>query len=209
MGARFEDDQLVIEPIAKIFFGKKIRIPYDEIERVEFPMGGDVFFHMKKGKPIRVTDPGIVTFYTGFGEMLKKYKIPYKCAADAPLVDIETVREKVALVKETALAYANRVLKEKAGPEYTLDAKIVERIVGTTLEFHLLKDGVLQEDADQDESIDEESVLNEMDIAFIAEWDPALDQGKYSLAEEVDNTALCEDYVETCVLVHVYDYLGQ
>lgn len=210
MGARFEDDQLVVEAFPKLFFGKKIRIPYEDIERIEFPMGEEVLFHMKKGKTIQVKDPGVVDYYTGFGDMLKKYRIPYKCICEEiPQMDIETVREKAALAKETALAYANRLLKEKAGPEYTFDAKIVERIIGTTLEFHLLKDGVVQKEADQEENIDGEPVFDEMDVAFLAEWDPALERATYTLTEEADDTAACEEYVKSCVLDRVSDYIEQ
>ena len=201
MGARFEEKQIVIEPLFKQFFGKKIKIPYEKIERIELPPGDSVFFYMKNGKVIKVPDPGIVTFYTDFGEMLKKYMIPYKCLLDGSGdASIETVREKAALTKEAVLAYANRSLKEKLGAEYELDAKIVERIVGTTLELRLLKNGFIQEEANRDESIDGEPLLDEMDLAFLCEWDPVYDQGKYGFTEEVNDRALLEKYVEGIVL---------
>ena len=75
---------------------------------------------------------------------------------------IETVRESAVRTKEAILAYANRSIEEKLGPEYELDAKIVERIVSTTLEFHLFKNGIIQEEADQGKSIDGESLIDEI-----------------------------------------------
>ena len=201
----FEENQLVIKDIFKLFFGRTTKIPYEKIERIEAPPGEDVFFYVKTGKVIKVPDPGIVVFYTGFGEMLKKYKIPYKSISEGEeCVFIEAVRDKAARTKELALTYANFSLKEKLGPEYELDAKIVERIVGTTLEFHLLKDGIALEEADRDESMDCEPVVDEMNIAIICEWDPVYGQGKYVFAEEVDDEAACEKYINDVVLDNIY-----
>jgi len=202
----YEEDQLVIKDIFKLFFGRTTKIPYEKIERIDFPQGEYVFFYMENGKVIKVRDPGIVIYYTGFGEMLKKYKIPYKCMLDWEKdASIETVREKAAHTKEIALAYANRSLKEKLGPEYELDAKIVERIVSTTMEFRLLKNGIVQEEANRDESIDHEPVVSELDIAMICEWDPAREQGKYMLTEEADDKSACEEFMNHAVLDNIYD----
>ena len=201
----FEEGQLVIKDIFKLFFGKKTIIPYEKIERIESPPGEYVFFYMKNGKVIKVNDPGITVFYTGFGEMLKKYKIPYKCISEGEeYVSVETVREKATRTKELALTCANRSLKEKLGPEYELDAKIVERVIGTTLEFHLLKNGIVQEEADRDESMDHEPVVAEMDIAILCEWDPVREQGKYVFTEEADDKSACEEFVNHEVLDNVY-----
>lgn len=201
----FEENQLVIKDLFKLFFGRTTKIPYEKIDRVELPQGEYVFFYMKNGKVIKVRDIGIVSFYTGFGEMLKNYKIPYKCTLEGEeTVSIETVREKAARMKELALTYANRSLKEKLGTEYELDARIVERIVGTTIEFHLLKNGIVQEEADRGESIDYEPVVDEMDIAFICEWDPVYGQGQYGLAEEANDEAACEKYISDVVLDNIY-----
>ena len=59
--------------------------------------------------------------------------------------------------------------------------KIVERIVGITLESRLLKNGIIQEEANETKSIDDEPLADEMDLAFLCEWDPVYDQGKYDL----------------------------
>ena len=68
----------------------------------------------------------------------------------------------------------------------------------------LLKNGIVQEEADQDESIDFEPVVDEMDIAVICEWDPVYDQGKYVFTEEVDDEAACEKYINDVVLYNIY-----
>ncbi len=197
MGAEFEDDQIVIKPLFKLFFGKKIKIPYEKIERIELPAGDSVLFYMKNGKVIKVSDPGIVAFYTDFGEMLKKYKIPYKCLMeDAGEESIETVRVKAARTREVVLECGNRILQEKMGPEYELDAKIVERIIGVTLELRLLKDGVFKADANGDESIDGEPLADEVDLAILSEWDPAYGQGKYTLIEDETDQAGWEEYLK-------------
>ena len=205
MGARFEEDQIVIEPLFKLFFGKKIKILYEKIERIELPAGDSVFFHMKNGKLIKVPDPGIVTYYTGFGERLKKYRIPYKCTMeDSGDVSIEAVREEAARAKEVIVAYVNRSLKEKLGPEYELDVKIVERLVGTTLESRLLRNGIIHEEANGTTSIDEEPLVDEMDLAFLCEWDPVYDQGKYGFVEDVNDKAAFEKYAEEVILDNIY-----
>ncbi len=139
--------------------------------------------------------------------MLKKYKIPYKTLMeDSGDASIETVREKTARVKEAALAYGNRSLKEKLGSEYELDGRLVERIVGTTLEFRLLKDGVICKDCNLDISVDDEPLADEMYLAFLSEWDPVYEQGKYTFAEEADDKEVCEKYVEDVVIDIVDTY---
>ncbi len=192
-------------PLFKLFFGKKIKIPYEKIERIEFPQGGSVFFYMKNGKVIKVPDPGIVTYYTGFGEMLKKYRIPYKCTLEGcGDVSIETVRKEAARTKEIIEAYVNRSLKEKLGSEYELDVKIVERIVGTTLESRLLKNGISQEKANGTKSIDDVPLTDEMDLAFLCEWDPVYKQGKYGFVEDINDKAALEEYAEEVILDNIY-----
>ena len=205
MGAKFEEDQIVIEPLFKLFFGKRIKIPYEKIEKIEMPPGDSVLFYMKNGKVIKVPDPGIVTFYTDFGEMLKKYRIPYKCLLeDSGEETIETVREKAVSTKEAVLEYANPSLKEKLGSDYELEAKIVERIVGTTIEFRLLKNGMVMEEANGDESIDGEPLVDEMDLAFLSEWDPVHSQGKYAFVDETNDMSALKEYIDGVVLDNIF-----
>ena len=206
---RFEGEGFVSEPPVKFFFGRKVSVKYEDIERVELSENPEVFFYLKNGKVKKVPDPGIVMYYTAFGEMLRKYKIPYIAKSKDPEpegVSIETVREKVALCRETALACANRIIREKLGPEYEFEAKIVERIVGTTIEFRLFKDGKLYEEANWDESIDGEPLAEEMDAAFLSEWEPVYDRGKYQIADEALDPAACEDYVENVFLEDFLKY---
>ena len=68
---KFEQNQLVVESLWTFLFRKKIKIPYQKIERIEAPVGENVVFYMKNGKVIKVPDPGLVVFYTQFGEMLR------------------------------------------------------------------------------------------------------------------------------------------
>ena len=201
---KFEQNQLVVESLWTFLFRKKIKIPYQKIERIEAPVGENVVFYMKNGKVIKVPDPGIVVFYTQFGEMLRKYGIHYLSKTeDSGEESIERVREKAAQTKKLALTYADQAVKERLGAEYGFDAKIVERVIGTTLEFRLLKEGVVQESANFDESIDGEPLTDEMHIAYLYEWDPVSDSGKYVLAEEAINASACEKYIEELVLKQV------
>ena len=201
---RFEEKQLVIKPIITAAFWENKKIPYEKIEKIEVTKES-VIFSMKSGKEIKVNDPGIAAFYTEFGDMLRDYKIPFKTSLDNTGYDsIETVRERAAKTKETALSYANRSIKEKLGPEYELTAEIVERIIGTTLEFTLLKNGVTFEEANTVDSIDDIPLVDDMDIAFLSEWDPDSDRGTYYVVEEANDTNACEDYVQKCILDDLY-----
>ena len=202
----FKENQLVIfDPFFKLFAGRTKKIPYEMIERIELPKGEFIFFYMKNGKVIKARDLGVLTFYAEFGEMLKKYKIPYKGFSEGEeTVFIETVREKAERTRKLAVEYGNRSLKEKLGPEYELDARVIERVVGTSIVFHLLKNGVVQKETDIYKSIDEEPVVDEMDIAFICEWDPVCEQGQYILVEEAYDEAACEKYIVDVVLDNIY-----
>ncbi len=203
----FEEDRLVVESYFSIFFNRKIKIKYEDIERIEFPGGTDVLFYLKNGKIKKVPDPGLVTFYTGFGEMLKKYKIPFQeKLSDTGHESIETVREKGEECRKTALEYANRALQEKYGPQYEFEGKIVERIVCTTLEFRLLKNGVIQEEDDYDESMDGDPIISDMDIAYLNAWDPVYERGEYYITEEALGKAACEKYVDENLLKIFFEY---
>ena len=201
----FENDELVIKPIVKAAFWKNKKIPYKNIESIE-ATGESVFFHMKNLKVIKVDDPAITAFYTRFGDILRDYRIPFKTSInEAGYESIETVRERAASAKETALAYANLSIKEKLGPEYELTANIAERIIGTTLEFLLLKDGEIVKEANLDESIDGVEIVDEMDIAFLNEWDPTTDSGLYYITKEANERYACEEYVKTIILDELYE----
>ena len=202
---RFEDEQLIIEQPFKLI-GRTIKVKYEDIERVELSESCDVFFYLKNGKTKKISDPGIVMYYPEFGEILKKYRIPYVSKEGTPGdASIETVREKAEACKETAVAYLNRSVKEKLGPEYEFEVKISESIMGTTLEFKLLKNGVPDEDANEIEGADGEDVVDELDIAYLSEWEPMYDRGKYLITEEASDLKVCEEYLESDVLGFFYD----
>ena len=202
---RFEKNELIIEPIMKAAFWKNKKIAYKNIERIE-ATSESVLFYMKNSKVIKVDDPAIPSFYTKFGEMLRDYRIPFKTnISEVGYESIEKVREKAAFAKETALAYANRSIKDNLGPEYELTANIVERIIGTTLEFLLLKNGEVVKEANIDESIDEVDVVADMDIAFLNEWDPDTDSGLYFITEQAIEQNACEEYVKIVILDDLYE----
>ena len=202
----FEEDRLVVEPFFSLIFKRKIKIKYDDIEKIEFPGGTDVLFYLKNGKVKKVPDPGICTFYTGFGEMLKKYRIPYReMLIDTGHESIETVRDAAEKCREMILAYTNLRLHEKYGPEYEFEAKIVERIVGTTVEIRFYKNGVYQEDADLDDSIDGESLVYEFDVAYLCGWDPEFERGEYFICEEAVSKAACEQDLDECMLKEFFE----
>ena len=201
----FEEDQFVSKPPVSFLFGKTVKVRYEDIERIEFVDGGDVFFDLSNGKCKKVSDPGIVMFYAEFGDMIRKYRIPYKMKADeVGDASIETVRERAAVCKESVSAYLNRSVKEKLGTEYEFEVRISERIIGTVLEFRLLKDGVLAKELNENEGLDGDPIVDEMDIAFLYEWEPVSETGTYLLLEEAKDSAACEKYLEEDVLGFFY-----
>ena len=202
----FEEDRLVVEAYFGFFFNRKIKIKYEDIERIEFPGGIDVLFFLKNGKVKKVPDPGIYSFHTGFGEMLKKYRIPFReKLIDTEHESIESVRLKAEQCRDNILAYTNRRLHEKYGPQFEFEAKIVERIVCTTIEIRLLKNGVYQEDADLDDSIDGESLVYEFDVAYLSAWDPELECAEYDISVEAQSPASCEQDVEDYMLKEFFE----
>ncbi len=201
----FEEDRLVVKSVLNRLLGGTTKIKYEDIERIEFVDGGDVFFCLSNGKCKKVSDPGIVMYYAEFGNMIRKYRIPYKMKADeVGDATIETVRERAAVCKESVSAYLNRSVKEKLGSEYEFEVRIAERIIGTVLEFRLLKDGVLAKDLNENEGLDGDPIVDEMDIAFLYEWEPVSETGTYLLLEEAKDSAACEKYLEEDVLGFFY-----
>ena len=201
----FEDDHFLVKPPVAFLFGRSVRVKYEDIERIEFVDGGDVFFYLSNGKCKKVSDPVIVMFYAEFGDMIRKYRIPYKMKADdVGDATIETVRERAAVCKESASAYLNRSVKEKLGTEYEFEVRIAERIIGTVLEFRLLKNGVLAEELNENEGLDGDPIVDEMDIAFLYEWEPVSETGTYLLLEEAKDSAACEKFLEEDILGFFY-----
>ncbi len=201
----FEENQFISKPPVSFLFGKTVKVRYEDIERIEFIDGADVFFYLNNGKCKKVSDPGIIMFYPEFGEMLKKYRIPYLVKSDeAGDASIETVRERAALCKESVAAYLNRSVKEKLGPEYEFEVLIAESIMGMVLEFRLLKNGVLAEDLNENEGVDGKPIVDEMDVAYLSEWEPVSATGKYTITDEANDTAACEKYLEGDVLGFFY-----
>ncbi|MBR3635499.1 MAG: hypothetical protein IKN47_04820 [Lachnospiraceae bacterium] len=203
---RFEKDHLLIEPLISAMFLKKMKIEYDKIDRIEFPKGDIVYFYLKDGKVKKVENPAIVALYPQFGEMLRDHRIAYRTRFDDKGYEsVESVRKKASITKECAIEYANRSLSSSLGPEYEMEGKIVERIIGTTIEFRLLKNGVVVKEANVMDSIEGIPLIDEMDLAYLSEWDPESNTGLYLLEEEANSTAECESYMEEMVLKEVYD----
>ena len=201
----FEKDRLIIKPIIKAAFWKKKKIPYNRIKKIEAD-GENVIFHMTGDKVIKAADPAIVAFYPEFGDMLRDNHIPFKMTFDDKGYEsIETVREKAAFVKQTALDYANKLISEKLTDAYELKADIKERIIGTTLEFDLYKDGISVNEAKLTDTIENIPVVDEMDIAYLNEWDPDLNTGTYYITEEAYDRDACERYVKTCILDELFN----
>ena len=201
----FEEDRLVVKNPVKLLFGRTTEIGYEDIEKIEFIDGGDVFFYLKNGKVRKFADPGIVMFYTEFGDMLKAYRIPYTVISDeVGDASIETVREKAVACREIVLAYLNRSVKEKLGPEYEFEVRIAERLIGTSLEFRLLKNGFLDEDSNQEVNSDGEPIVDELDVAYLHSWEPMYERAGYLILKEATDRKVCEDYLESDVLPFIY-----
>lgn len=201
----FTQDQLIIAPLFKTLFSKKKKIPYKEIERIEAGNGEDVLFYMRDGKKLMIKEPGLPIYYTAFGEMLKNYRIAFAAKDDSDKYSMESVREKAEHTRNAVLLQANREVKEKLSAEYELEGKLIERVIGMTLELRLLRNGIPVEEVNQFKSIDETALLDEMDIAFISEWDPVMERGTYTLAEEVKSSALCEENVRDVLLQNLFE----
>jgi len=194
---KFEQDCLIVKSFFPILFWKTKKIPYKKIERIEFTAGDEyIVFTMKNGKKVNVSELGLVAFYTQFGEMLKKYGIAYYSKLeDSGYEPAEKVYEEAEKTRRIVLEYANNSVRENLGDEYEVDVKLVERIIGTTLELQLLKNGSVVDAANVVDSIDGKPLLDEMDLAFLSEWDPVSNSGKYSLLEEAVNPSSCESYL--------------
>ena len=201
----FEDDRLVVKDPVKLIFGRTTEIIYGDIERIELIDGGDVFFYLKNGKVRKFADPGIVMFYSEFGDMIKKYGIPYAVKSDDVCdASPETVREKAAACREIVLAYLNRSVKDKLGREYEFEVRIAERLIGTALEFVLLKNGQLDEDSNQEVNSDGDPIVDELDVAYLYSWDPVYERARYLILREATDRKACEDYLESDVLPFIY-----
>ena len=123
----------------------------------------------------------------GYGLAEKSGRIALKTADDDPFNVSDT--EAKRLVEAGRAEYVGKAPK-KEEPKVEIPEEVPTEEPET-------------EETEEQES-EEAAVVDEMDIAFICEWDPVCEQGQYILVEEAYDEAACEKYIVDVVLDNIY-----
>ena len=188
--------------IKKLFKSKKI--PYTDIRSVVMA-NEECTLTTKDGETI-VSKNGHTLLY----KAIKKYNIYFKNEDELKEVDnvysLEEMNEKIAQAQTFIKEYADKLIHDKLGLEYSMDTKIIDEGEWVSVYFPLLKNGEVVKDISENakyESADIEPYsIDNYTLAYLLEWDGS---GKYGVTEEVEKNELwetCLDSTLKCLFEH-------
>lgn len=183
-------------------FLSKRTIPYGDLKSVTIDSTGIVFI-TREGEEI-TQKGGVSVEATALYEAIKKNNFSFR--DEQVLKDYKTiytldeVDKKAVAIKDYVDGLVKEPVKTKYGDEYEISLEIEEEGEYIIMYFSLLKEG---------RPVEFLAPFDDMVIAFLAEWDPALGYGKYGVTVEVEDEEACKNTVQ-CALDYLYDaYKGK
>lgn len=176
----------------KKLFGKT-EITYPEIQSI---VNSELttFINLKSGKTYKrhmlpyLTDEFPVIF-----DAIERYNIEYKDVMEESYAEnaytIEDVRHLYSKLESGLSEYANKLIVEKLGAEYSIDLVATENVGGMELYFVLKKDGVTVNVPSNQKLVDSPEMpesFENYEIAILYEWDTTYRSGKYSIQLEFE-----------------------
>lgn len=179
----------------KKLFGK-IEITYPEIQSI-INSRHNTFINLKSGKTYKrnmlsyLTDDFPVIF-----DAIERYNIAYKDEVEESYSEnpytIEDIRNAYERLQKDYAEYANELISEKLGNEYSIDLVAKETVGSTKLYYILMKDGSpvnIPFDQKLTDSSEMPESFENYELAILYEWDTSYRRGNYSIQSELENAA--------------------
>jgi len=110
---------------------------------------------------------------------------------------IDEVNKMIEETKNITEEYAGNLIRDKFGPEYDIDLRIIDEAEYINMYLRLVKNGDLVKDIPEEskyESADTDPYsFDNFVLAFLVEWDGC---GRYGVTEEMKTRGSCEKYLE-------------
>ena len=177
----------------KKLFGK-VEITYPEIQSI-INSRQTTFINLKSGKTYKrnmlsyLTDDFPVIF-----DAIEKYNIAYKDEVEESYSEnpytIEDIRHAYERLQKDFAEYANELISEKLGNEYSIDLVAKETVGSTKLYYILMKDGTpvnIPFDQKLTDSSEMPESFENYELAILYEWDTSYRRGNYSIQSELEN----------------------
>lgn len=183
--------------IKKLF--KSREIPYSDIRSVVLS-NMEYIFTTREGEIINSKcsffSNAVVLF-----DAFKKYNIHFKNEDELKRINrvyfMDEVEEQFAQTRRITEEYADNLIRDRLGPEYGIDVRIIEEGEWISMYLRLLKNGELVMDIPEEAKYGfgdiEQYSFDNFVLAFLVEWDG---YGKYGVTKEVETRESCEAYLE-------------
>ena len=172
----------------------KVEITYPEIQSI-INSRQNTFINLKSGKTYKrnmlsyLTDDFPVIF-----DAIEKYNIAYKDEVEESYSEnpytIEDIRHAYERLQKDFAEYANELISEKLGNEYSIDLVAKETVGSTKLYYILMKDGTpvnIPFDQKLTDSSEMPESFENYELAILYEWDTSYRRGNYSIQSELEN----------------------
>lgn len=174
----------------------KVEITYPEIQSI-INSQHTTYINLKSGKTYKrnmlsyLTDDFPVIF-----DAIEKHNIAYKDEVEESYSEnpytIEDIRHAYERLQKNFAEYANELISEKLGNEYSIDLVAKETVGSTKLYYILMKDGTpvnIPFDQKLTDSSEMPESFENYELAILYEWDTSYRRGNYSIQSELENAA--------------------
>ncbi|MBR5713140.1 MAG: hypothetical protein IKX54_06045 [Lachnospiraceae bacterium] len=202
MGVTIQKDGMLVRTL----FSEK-KIPGHEIRSIEYDDKCVLTVTLNSGKVMKLKSYPVM-YDEELGMLIREYNIPYRNLNDMQPV-LYTGAEVGRLIDETMKAMkdcAGATVRARLGQEYDVDVALVDKLVNSYAEMRLTKNGEPVKDLTGITAVKMESdVLDDMDLAFLCEWDSQSKSGKYGVTNEVKDFEACRKYILDSFLEYLFD----
>lgn len=181
--------------IRSLFSAKKIFAV--DIRNIVFDDRGALTFTLNSGKEMRFKNYNVM-YDEALGALIKQYNISYRNLRDMQenLYSAAEIGKMIEETNKTVYDCASATVRSKLGQDYDVALTTVDKVMYSYVEIRLVKNGEpVKELPGVIEPGSGSEVLEDMDLAFLCEWDPESRSGKYGVTVEMKDCEACRKYI--------------